>query len=147
MPTVAHHRSRVFTTVLVACAHIYLALIGFVGLLNYTVPTPYEILEEIAAEEYWSWVHLACAAILLASLCAPKFYPHLGPWRSELPLVALACSAGFALLTSWALFNLLWGLSAVRPVSLAGPGMALVVALGEQLLANAWTRGSHDKGR
>lgn len=142
-----HHRSRVITTVVVAGAHAYLAMIGFTGLLNYTITTKYEFLEQITRQQYWSWIHLACAAMLLASLLAPKHYPHIGPWRSELPLVALACSAGFALLTSWALFNLLWGLSAVRPVSLAGPGMALVVALGEQLLANAWTRGSHDKGR
>lgn len=147
MPTAAHHRSRVVTMSLVAGAHGYLAAIGFTGLLNYTVPTQYEFLEEVAAEAYWSWVHLACAAVLLAALLAPTYRPRIGPWTSELPLAALACSVGFALLTSWALFNLLWGLSAVRPVSLAGPGLALVVALGEQLLAHAWTRGTYDKGR
>lgn len=147
MPTAGHHRSRVITTTLVAAAHGYLALIGFTGLLNYTVPTKYEFLEEVAAEPYWSWTHLICGTVILASLIAPTYRPKIGPWTSELPLAALACALGFALLTSWALFNLLWGLSAVRPVSLAGPGMALVVALGEQLLAHAWTRGTYDKGR
>lgn len=147
MPTAGHYRSRVVTTAVVACAHCYLAMIGFTGLLNYTVPTRYQFLEEIGAEQYWSWIHLACAAVLLASLTAPTYRPKLGSWTSELPLAALACALGFALLTSWALFNLLWGLSTVRPVSLAGPGLALVVALGEQLLAHAWTRGTYDKGR
>jgi hypothetical protein len=48
---------------------------------------------------------------------------------------------------TWAFFNLLWGLSTVRPVSLAGPGLALVAAAGEQLLARRWARGTYDKGR
>lgn len=147
VPTPAHHRGRVLATVVVAGAHGYLATIGFFGLLNYTVPTQYQVLQEVAAEEYWVWIHFICTLLLIGSLFAPKVRPQLGSWRSVLPLAALSCNIAFALMFSWALFNLLWGLSTHRPVSLAGPGLAFVVALGEQLLANAWTRGTHNKGR
>lgn len=147
MPTPAHHRGRVLATTGVAVAHGYLSLIAFNGLLNYTVPTYYSVLEQIASETYWAWIHLVCALLLLGSLRSPLYRLRIRSWSSDLPLAALACSLGFAMLTTWALFNLLWGLSTIRPVSLAGPGLALVVAFGEQLLANAWTRGTYTRDR
>jgi hypothetical protein len=147
MPTAAHHRGRVLATLGAAGAHLYLSVIAFAGLLNYTVPTKYAVLEQIAAQDAWAWIHLGCAALLVGSLAKPLHHIEIRSWRSELPLAALACNVGFAMLTTWALFNMLWGLSTARPVSLAGPGMAFVVALGEQLLANAWTRGTHTKVR
>jgi len=147
MPTAAHHRGRVLATLGAAGAHLYLAVIAFAGLLNYTVPTKYEVLQQIAAQDAWAWIMLVCALLLVGSLAAPKHHVQIGAWHSALPLAALACNIGFAMLTTWALFNMLWGMSTARPVSLAGPGMAFIVALGEQLLANAWTRGSHTKVR
>lgn len=147
MPTRAHHRTRVFSTAAAAGAHGYLATIGALGLLNYTVPTPYAVLEEIAAESYWFWIHAVCSILLLASLRAPYAHPRIRNWYAEVPYAVIACQIGFTMMFCWALFNLLWGLSVERPVSLAGPGLAFIVAAGEQILANAWMRGSHDKGR
>lgn len=147
MPSPAHHRSRAFGTLGAAGAHTYLAVIGFMSLLDFTVPTEYEVLEQIASQDYWSWIHLGCAVTLVLSLWSPYRSLRIRRWHSELPLASIACSIGFTMMFVWALFNMLWGLSATRPVSLAGPGLALIVAAGEQLLANAWTRGTHDRGR
>jgi hypothetical protein len=143
MPTASHYRARVAGTLGAAGAHSYLATIGSLGLLNYTVPTEYSLIDEVAAEPYWAWIHAVVALALVGSLWRPTWKPLGG----DLPVTAIACSLGFAMMFSWAFFNLLWGLSTVRPVSLAGPGLALIVAAGEQLLANAWTRGIHNKGR
>lgn len=147
MPTAAHHRGRQLATLGAAGAHTYLGVIGLLDLLNYTVPTPYAVLEQIASEKYWAWIHIGCAVILVCSLGHPYHRPRIKKWRSDLPFASVACGIGFTMMFVWALFNLLWGLSTVRPVSLAGPGLAFIVAFGEQLLANAWVRGTHDKER
>lgn len=147
MPTDNHHRGRVFATLCVAGAHGYLSLLGFTRLLNYTVPTEYAVLEQVAAQDTWAWVHAGVALLMVVALARPHVKPKIGNHVSYLTAIALACNVGFAFMFSWAFFNLLWGLTVDRPVSLAGPGLAFAVALGEQLLANAWTRGTHDKGR
>lgn len=144
MAVITHHRALLLGTAGVSLAHGYLSVLGFLGLLNYTVPTKYEALDEAAGDQIWAWVHLACAVLLVVSLVGDR-----RGWtaRNGYPFTALACNIGFAMMFTWAFFNLLWGLTAQRPVSLAGPGLAFVVAAGEQLLANGWMRGSHDKGR
>jgi len=147
MPTAAHHHSRVVATYWAAGAHVALGLLAAFHLLNYTVPTKYEVLQQIASQGYWIWIHFACAALLVGSLRIHTSHVHIRSWTSELPASAIACNIGFAMMTTWALFNLLWGLTSQRPVSLAGPALAFVVASGEQLLANAWTRGTHTRGR
>lgn len=147
MPTAGHHRARVVSTVGAAAIHAYLAILGWVGLLDYTVPTQYEVLQQIAAQDYWSWIMIGCSVFLLVSLRAPYKHVTFRRHTSELPLAAVACNTGFTMLFVWAFFNLVWGLSAQRPVSLAGPGLAFAVSFGELVLATAWTRGSHDKGR
>lgn len=141
MPTAAHHRARVAGTLGAAGAHTFLATIGALDLLNYTVPTKYELVDQVAAEGHWALAHAIIAVVLVVSL-------RWGEWRRtphSMPVPAIACSAAFAIMFTWAFFNLLWGLSAVRPVSLAGPGLAFIVAAGEHLLATAWNRGTYNK--
>jgi hypothetical protein len=147
MPTAAHHRARVLGTVWAAGAHAALGVLAVLGLLNYTVPTKYAVLQQIAAQGYWAWIHFGCAVLLVGSLRMPRERIEIRSRKSDLPRSAIACGIGFAMMVTWAFFNLLWGLSADRPVSLAGPALAFVVAAGEQLLANAWTRGTHTQGR
>jgi hypothetical protein len=135
MPTRAHHRSRVVATACVAAAHAYLASIGSVGYLNFTVRSDYPLLHELASSTLWTWLHAIAAVAILASLTSP--YRHC--WVGT-PRATVACSFGFAIMLVWSVFNFLWGFSTIRPVSLAGPGLALAVAAGEQLLAHAWNR-------
>jgi hypothetical protein len=143
MPSQAHHRSRVIGTAGAALAHIYLAVLGTIGYLNYTVPTRYEFLYIVADQWAWSWIHGAIAMFLLASLLAPyRRVPVL-----ETTLAQIACSCAFAVMLTWAFFNALWGLSTIRPVSLAAPGLAIIVAVGEQVLAHAWNRGATTRDR
>lgn len=143
MPTAAHHRARVVATVGAGAAHAALSFLGAVDLLNYTVPTRYELIDQVAAQPLWTWIHAIIAILLWLTL----FRPY-ARWRGDgTRVMSIACSVAFAAMSTWAFFNLMWGLSTVRPVSLAGPVMAFVVAAGEYLLANAWTRGTHDKGR
>jgi hypothetical protein len=147
MPTREHHRARVVSTLGAAAAHVYLSVIGAIGLLDYTVPTVYQVLQSIADQDYWIWIHAGCAALLICSLCHPKKHFHIRSWSTELPLAAFACNVGFTMMFTWAFFNMVWGLSAERPVSLAGPGLAFFVAFGELILATSWTRGTYDKSR
>jgi hypothetical protein len=147
MPSRAHYRARVSATVGAAVIHTYLAVIGWLGLLDYTVPTQYEVLAQIAAQDYWSWIMMGCAIFLLLSLLDPQRHVRIGTHKAELPLAAVAANVGFTMMFVWAFFNLTWGLSADRPVSLAGPGLAFAVAFGELILASAWTRGTYDRSR
>lgn len=122
----------------VAVAHLYLAALGAVGNLNYTVPSRYTLLQEVANDHLWAWLHALAAVVLLSSLRHP--YRHLQGFDS--PRATIASSFGFSIMAIWAFFNMLWGVSSIRPVSLAGPGLAFIVAIGEQLLAHAWSRGA-----
>lgn len=129
-------------------AHGYLATLGWLGLLNFTVNTKYPPIAVVANSDLWAWIHTIAALVLVGGLVHRPYWKPA--WRghvSEIPLAAIACSVGFSAMATWAFFNMLWGVTTTRPVSLAGPGLAFVVAAGEQLLANAWTRGTHDKGR
>ena len=136
-----HYRASVAATLGAATAHLYLSVLGFIGFLNYTVGTTYELLNQVAADFLWAWIHGAVALVLVTSL----FKAHTR--FREMSLPALACNIAFAAMFTWAFFNLIWGLSTVRPVSLAGPGLAFAVAAGEQLLANAWNRKASTKER
>lgn len=141
-PSHAHHQSRVFATLGAAMAHGYLATIGSAGYLNFTVPSEYPLLHLMASSHVWTWIHAGVTVVLLSSLHKPYKPCWLGTNRA-----AAACSVGFATMFIWAFFNMLWGLSTISPVSLAGPGLAFAVAAGEQLLAHAWNRGAPTKDR
>lgn len=148
----AARRGRVLATLVAAGAHTYLATLGAIHMLNYTVDTTFEVLALAASSEAWTWIHGACAVLLVGAVAyGPEKHLHARwrqlRWRCFFPVGSIACSVSFAMLTTWAFFSMVWGLTTVRPVSLAGPGLAFVVAFGEQLLANAWMRGTHCKGR
>lgn len=136
-----HHRAHVAATLGAAAAHFYLSVLGVVGFLNYMVETRYTLLNEVAADYLWAWIHGAVAVVLVASMF--KWHTRF----REMTLPAIACSIAFAAMFTWAFFNLVWGVSTVRAVSLAGPGLAFTVAVGEQLLANAWNREASTKER
>jgi hypothetical protein len=146
MPTAQHYRARVLATLGAAGAHIYLAALATVNLLNFTVPSTFPLLAEIGNEDYWIWAQGLSATLLVLSLLSPKQHVVWRSHRSALPITTLACNLGAAMMFAWALFNMVWGLSAARPVSLAGPGLAFVVAFGEHLLALAWARGTYKEG-
>lgn len=148
MSTLAHYNGRVLATAGAAGAHGYLSVIGAFDLLNFTIPTRYALLEMIASEGYWAWIHAGVAVLLLGSLLAPTAHLRIRCWYSALPLASLACSIGFTMMFSWFLFSMLWGLSTERPVSLAAPGLAFIVAAAEQLLSLGWARGTYNnRGR
>lgn len=136
-----HHRARIAATLGAAGAHLYLSVLGSIGFLNYTVETRYTLLNDVAADFLWAWIHGAVALLLVASLL--KSHTRF----REMAVPAIACNIGFAAMFTWAFFNFIWGMSTVRPVSLAGPGLAFAVAAGEQLLANAWNREDSTKER
>lgn len=135
---VAHHRSLVIGTLGAAMAHGYLATLGFLGYLNYTVGTNYVLLNEIASDDLWAWIFTITAILLLVSV----FIPYRRVKLFNAPFAQVICSVAFAAMLTWAFFTLLWGLSTTRPVSLAGPGLAFAVSAGEQLMAHAWNRGA-----
>ena len=143
MPDAAHHRARTAGTIGAAASHGYLAILASNELLNYTVPTRYRLVDEIASDFLWGWMHLLAMLLLIVA----AWRPHMWYGGRHINFAAIACSLGFAFMGTWAFFHLLWGLSATRPVSLAGPGLAFVVAAGEHLLAAAWRRGTYNKGR
>lgn len=118
--------------------HGYLAVIGFFDRLNYSVPSEYRLIEEVAADRHWSAIHLVLALALLGLLLANR-PDWLSTWHN----------VSFGFVAVWAFFTLLWGLTTPRPVSLASPGLAAFAAVGTAILAHAWRREAerHDKGR
>lgn len=143
MPTPSHHRARVGGTVGAAVAHGGLSALGMFNLLDYTVPTRYVLIAEVGGDHRWVWIHGLIAIALMLSLIRP----YWRPWKHSPRITSLVGSLAFGAMAGWSFFALLWGMSSIRPVSLAGPLLGFVVAAGEHLLANAWTRGTHNKDR
>lgn len=138
MQAAARRTTRIAATFAVAAAHAYLVLVGLFDRLNYTQPSQYEIVERAASNHVWVGIH----AVLTVALLVGLWHNRGWEWR--------VCSASAGFMGAWAFFNLLWGLSAVAPVSLAAPGLAAFVAFGAHVLSTAWLRASkesHNKGR
>lgn len=106
-----------------ACA--YLGIVGIFGRLNYTVPTTVDMLRSIVNSNLWTAGFLVVAGFVWAAIATNRLQHQ-------------AMQLAFAVIAPWGVFNLLWGLSSERPVSLAAPGLALVVAVIAQALALAW---------
>lgn len=117
-------RRRAAAVILIGVGHLALALLGFLSLLEFTVPTVYPFISVVASAAVWQWVFLTLSIVIFLSV----------GWHS-LEKQAMAASAGF--LGTWAFFNFLWGISTVngQPVSLAGPTLGFILAGASYLLA------------
>ena len=118
-------RLRFLGTVATSLVHFYMAFLGFIGRLNYTVDSRYVWVEQIARADYWAVIHLIAGATLVAGL---HFQRHEGK----------ALSWSWAVMLTWTVFNMLWALTTVRAVSLVAPGLAAFVALGAFVLSRSW---------
>lgn len=107
----------------IACA--YLGIIGVFGRLNFTVLTTVDMLRIIVNSNLWSAGFLIVAGFIWATLVMNRLQHQ-------------AMQLAFAVMAPWAMFDLLWGLSTESPVSLAAPGLAVVVAVIAQALALSW---------
>lgn len=122
----AKQRARMGATLAVLGTHGALAVLALVNRLAYTVPPEYEFLAIAATNPVWVALH---GGVFLAGLVAVRFF------RDAMFEVA-SISAG--VLGAWSLMNLMWGLNPVRPVSLAGPVLALGMSLAAYFLARLW---------
>ena len=109
-----------------AGAHLSLAFLAYVDLLEFTIPTEYKFISLAANSDLWFWLHLLCGLFVAAAIYFPRLYRQ-----------AMSASAGF--LFGWAFFNMVWGLSTVgaRDVSLAGPVLGFALAGGAYIMAIA----------
>lgn len=115
---------RLLTTT-IAAGHLLLLGLYATDRLSYTVDSRYVFLQHVAENPIWLLVHGTAAAWLLSSIVLRRHQ-----------IQACAYSAG--VMGTWAMLGLVWGLTTVRPVSLIGPAMALVVTAFAYLLSQAW---------
>ena len=109
-----------------AGAHLSLAFLAYIDLLEFTIPTEFRFIAFAAEGDLWLWIHLACGLFVVTAIFIPRLYRQ-----------AMSASAGF--LFGWSFFNMVWGLSTVgaRDVSLAGPVLGLALAGGAYIMAVA----------
>lgn len=148
----AERRAAVIATAAVALSHVYLGIIGLFDLLSYTRPSIYPTLEFAQNDQFWGPAHLVIGALLLVGLHSPSMLDAAARLvRSSYDGVAEAwlCNISFTIMLIWGFFNWVAGVTATHPVALGAPGLAMTVAAGSHLLANAWVRikGYDDKGR
>ena len=117
----------------VASAHVLLAVLGITNKLEFTQRSTFPVLETAASTELWVPIHLVIGIGLIFATLKHK-------WER----CALSASAGF--MGTWSVFNLLWGLSTIREVSLAGPTLGLCVAASAYVLSIT-TRYDYTLGR
>lgn len=127
MTPCAEHRDRlrVLMMVAVACAHLSLALLRTVHRVVITVPVTNDTLSAVVRSDLWYLLQFGCAAMILAAIVWNRGH-----------LQVMAASTG--VMSAWAFLNFLWGFDAVRPVSLAGPAMGMIVAVFSYLLTMSW---------
>ena len=139
----AERRGATIATAAVALGHFYLGVLGLLGRLSYTQPSRHDLLEFAQRDHFWGPVHLVIALLLLVGLKHPSLLDAtVGRVRRDYHGVAESwlCNVSFTALLVWGFFNLLAGLTAIKPVALGAPGLAMIVALGAHLLSNAWMR-------
>lgn len=119
------NRARTVASMAVGCGHLGLFVLAATNTLAYTVPTGYRFLASLADSHVWLIIHLTIAAMIGVSLV-------LNRWQIR----AMSVSAGF--MGAWGIFTLSVGLTAVRPVSLASPILALTLAGVAYGVAGSW---------
>jgi uncharacterized membrane protein YesL len=93
--------------------------------LSISVPSQYDFLIYLVNNSIWLVIHLLCAVIVGLSLAYNRWH-----------VVAMSISSGF--MGAWGLFSLLAALTAVSPVSLAGPVLAIVLSVVAHAMAVSW---------
>lgn len=119
-------------TVALAATCVSFAALAFVGLLSYTQPSRYDVLESAANSTLWGWIFGVVGAALGVALL-------LGPGHHNVAAARLSSMAA-SFMGVWAFFTLLWGLTSEHPVSLAAPALAVFTVVGAQVLAVSWNR-------
>ena len=118
-------QARNVCTVALGIAQLALAFLALINHLNITVPVSHPLYDALASDNFWSGVFLTSGLLTIVSM----FIVHL-----KSVAMAYAASALF----SWGVFQLLYALDTVRPVSYAGPVLAICVSPVGIALANSW---------
>lgn len=124
-PLEAQRRWMRAAVIFPALTHATLVMLDLLGVATYQ-SIRHTLLADMVASPLWLPTNLA---VLLALA-----------WCRKPPEVIWALSASAAVLGAWGGLNLAVGLSASRPVSLTGPSMVLVVAVGAIVLGVLWRR-------
>lgn len=124
---------RFFATLVVGIGQLALGVVAADGQLAYVMPlAPQHVwIAQLAGNDLWTWLLLASGIFCMLCLIWPR-------WA----VAAMSCAAG--VIGTWSLISILWGLSAVHPVSLAAPILGAVVATLAFILARAWASVGHE---
>lgn len=109
----------------IALGHVSLFTLAVTHRLEFSTPTEYKFLQLAALNEAWLIIHAVCASAIVVSLMLDKMHVQ-----------SLSMSAGC--MGAWGFISLLGGLTTVRPVSLAGPVLALVLSSVAYSVVMSW---------
>lgn len=111
----ARIHARSVSAAFVGSGHVALFVLALTHHLAFTAPSEFQLLVMLGTDNLWLVVHLVCAVVIAIALVRPRFLTQ-----------ALSLSAGW--MGAWGFFALLTALTAIRPVSFAGPLLAIVLA-------------------
>lgn len=114
----------------VASGHFGLFFLAAVDQLAITIPSEFQFLVLLADNSTWLPIHLVCGLVVSYTI-----FSNRGHIRS------LGLSAGF--MGAWGFFNLFAGLTANKPVSLAGPVLGLALSGVAYSVAMSWAEDTH----
>lgn len=118
-------QARNLCTFALGIAQLALAFLALIDRLNITVPVQHPLLASLASDNFWGGIFLASGLLTVVGM----FLVHL-----KSVAMAYAASALF----SWGVFQLLYATDTIRPVSLAGPVLAICVSPVGIALSNSW---------
>lgn len=130
MQASARHTVRLISTWALLFVLVWFTALALFDRLSFTQPSEYEILHLAADSNLWGWLFCVTGLVLLVVLVGHPTHHRIAMSR--------VCSVAAAFLGTWAFFTLLWGLTAVAPVSLAVFGPAVFAVVGAQVLAVSW---------
>ena len=124
-PTERNRQYRIYLSLIVAFSQFMLMILGLTNHLSFTITTRYEILQQTLNSELWTTLHGLCFVAIITTIYIKK--------KQE-----LAFGAATGVMSAWSFLNLLWGLSALTPVSLTGPILGGGIATLSYLLTISW---------
>jgi hypothetical protein len=111
----------------VASGHVAIAVLQLTRRAVYSIPPSADNVIALAAgKPWWAWIHLAAGLALWVTLGLRRGQTGAGYWS-------------VAVMGTWSALLLVWGLGAVRPVSLVGPVLGLVIAIAAIGTTTAWS--------